>query len=297
MTERLRLLMFADDVVLLAESRPELPRACDHFTRWVEALEMAVGIAKCGVMTIGAPSSLTDFPPVVTRSGRPGSHGLQVSASRPRTRCPPRPWLPTGPPRARLPTTPYARHFSPARSRPPYASNWPAAGTPSDVQHRHMDSRSPEKLFGLTECHDQRAVGRGKAVEEDHHHNVFIHLRSDRGDVAELFADVGQGVDMLLHRPGLHELSGQQAPMKQQTVEHRRLLKEREKLGPNASWIIRVVGANMDEQGVIDGQHNRHEGLFCLLGAALSCGKLVIRRVLGQEGRLSLPADNGPKAK
>ncbi|RKO96957.1 hypothetical protein CXG81DRAFT_3338, partial [Caulochytrium protostelioides] len=57
--------MFADDVVLLAESRLDLQQACDHFTEWVVTNEMAVGISKCGVMTVGATSTPMDVPPLL----------------------------------------------------------------------------------------------------------------------------------------------------------------------------------------------------------------------------------------
>ncbi|RKO97189.1 hypothetical protein CAUPRSCDRAFT_4224, partial [Caulochytrium protostelioides] len=45
--------MFADDVVLVADSRDALQRACTAFTRWADDNEMQVGIKKCGAMWIG----------------------------------------------------------------------------------------------------------------------------------------------------------------------------------------------------------------------------------------------------
>ncbi|RKO95101.1 hypothetical protein CXG81DRAFT_5055, partial [Caulochytrium protostelioides] len=45
--------MFADDVVLIADSRVALQRACTAFTRWADDNEMQVGFKKCGAMWVG----------------------------------------------------------------------------------------------------------------------------------------------------------------------------------------------------------------------------------------------------
>ncbi|OMJ22475.1 RNA-directed DNA polymerase from mobile element jockey [Smittium culicis] len=52
LTPRLPELLFADDVVLLAESSAELQDALNSITEWSGAWEMAVNASKCGIMTI-----------------------------------------------------------------------------------------------------------------------------------------------------------------------------------------------------------------------------------------------------
>ena len=51
--ERIRGLLFADDVVLLGESEADLQRGLDGLSTWSDANGMQVGIAKCGYMVVG----------------------------------------------------------------------------------------------------------------------------------------------------------------------------------------------------------------------------------------------------
>ncbi|OMJ17508.1 RNA-directed DNA polymerase from mobile element jockey [Smittium culicis] len=52
LTSRIPGLLFADDVVLLAESSADLQAALNTITEWSDTWEMAVNASKCGIMTI-----------------------------------------------------------------------------------------------------------------------------------------------------------------------------------------------------------------------------------------------------
>lgn len=49
-------LLFADDLVLVAESLEHLQRSLQSLQEWAETWGMSIGVGKCGVMAVGAPT-------------------------------------------------------------------------------------------------------------------------------------------------------------------------------------------------------------------------------------------------
>jgi hypothetical protein len=74
-------LLFADDVVLLAESADDLKRSLSHLERWANRWEMECGVRKCAVMLV-SPRIETDPIATLREAGPWLLHGQDVPLTR-----------------------------------------------------------------------------------------------------------------------------------------------------------------------------------------------------------------------